>query len=51
MSNDGLPDEYLDYGKSIFIPHSHYRFIESFHGFIRNDCNIFPDEFKDKEVL
>ena len=50
--SSGLPDEYLDYGKSIFIPHSHY--IDSLNLSMALGMTLMhfsKDEFKDKEVL
>ena len=50
--SSGLPDEYLDYGKSIFIPHSHH--IDSLNLSMALGMTLMhfsKDEFKDKEVL
>ena len=50
--SSGLPDEYLDYGKSIFIPHSHY--IDSLNLSMALGMTLMhfsKDEFKDKEDL
>ena len=50
--SSGLPDGYLDYGKSIFIPHSHY--IDSLNLSMALGMTLMhfsKDEFKDKEVL
>lgn len=50
--SSGLPDEYLDYGKSIFIPHSHN--IDSLNLSMALGVTLVhfsKDNFKDQEVL
>ena len=50
--SSGLPDEYLNYGQSIFIPHSHH--IDSLNLSMALGITLAhfsKDEFKDKKVL
>lgn len=50
--SSGLPDEYLQYGQSIFIPHSHH--IDSLNLSMALGITLAyfsKDEFKDKKVL
>lgn len=50
--SSGLPDDYLNYGQSLFIPHSHH--IDSLNLSMALGITLAyfsKDEFKDKEVL